>query len=145
MAEAVVLDANVPVRAILDGNEWALDAFDAWNEAGIQILAPELWLPEALTAVRRAVYAGSTSPEVAERAVEGLFKLPVRAIRTDRDLGHAALRWADRIGQAKVYDSLYLAIAERHEVPFVTTDERLLDRCRQLGIDFVQGLPKAAG
>lgn len=145
MAEAIVLDANVPVRAILDGNERALDAFDAWNEAGTAILAPELWLPEALTAVRRALFTGSCGPELAERAVDGLFKLPVRTIRTDRDLGHAAMRWAARIGQSKVYDSLYLAIAERHGVPFVTTDERLLDRCRQLGIDFVEGLPEAVG
>lgn len=142
MGEAIVLDANVPVRAVLDREERALQALDTWNEAGIAILSPELWLPEALTAVRRGVYFGTCPAAVAERAVDALCKLPIRPVRTDRELSHAALRWAARIGQAKVYDSLYLAVAERHEAPFVTTDERLLARCRQLGVDFVGGLPE---
>lgn len=144
MAAAIVLDANVAVRAVLDRQERALNAFDEWNEQGFELIAPDLWLPEVVSAIRRAMASGKRPAGFAEASVDGLLALGVTLIRTDRDLSIAALRWADRIGQAKAYDGLYLAVAERQNARFVTVDQRLLARCSQLGIDFVESLPEAA-
>lgn len=145
MAAAIAVDASVSIRAAVDGEEAAIDAFALWNRAGFDLVAPDLWLPEVISAVRRSVAYGVRPDEDAARVIENLFKLPVQSVATDRDLAHATLRWSSRIGQAKAYDALYLAVAERYEAPLVTADIHLLNRCRQLGIDFVEGLPAAAG
>lgn len=145
MAAAIAVDASVSIRAAVDGEEAAIDAFARWNGIGFDLVAPDLWLPEVITAVRRSVSYGVRSDEDAARVIENLFKLPLQSVPTDRDLAHAALRWSSRIGQAKAYDALYLAVAERYEAPLVTADIHLLNRCRQLGIDFVESLPEAAG
>lgn len=145
MDTATVVDANVAVRAILDEEERAIHALNEWAREGRRLIAPDHWLPEAISAVRRAVWAGIESAESSATLLDDLFGLPVTTIPTDRALADSALRWAARIGQAKAYDSLYLAVAERFRAPFVTLDERLLDRCRQLGLDFVEGLPDVAG
>jgi predicted nucleic acid-binding protein len=143
--DARTVDANVAIRAAVDGAQAALDAFAGWSRAGVELVAPDLWLPEAITAVRRSVAQKRRSASDGEAVIADLFSLPIASIPTDRHLAVAALRWADRLGHEEAYDALYLAVAERHEAPLVTADERLLARCRQLGLDFVEGLPGVAG
>jgi predicted nucleic acid-binding protein len=145
LAIATILDANVAVRAVLEEDERAIQAFDGWAGAGRQLLAPDLWLPEAVSAIRRAVWAGIETVDSSVGVLADLFALPVTLVPTDRDLASSALRWAEQLGQSRAYDALYLAVAERFEAPLVTADIHLLNRCRQLGIDFVEGLPEAAG
>lgn len=143
MAGVIVLDANVPVRAVLDRDEHALEVFRAWAASEVRLVAPDLWLAEALTAIRRALATGAQPAVSGEDLLNDLFALQLDPVETDRALAAAALRWAARIGQSKAYDALYLAVAERFDAPLVTADERLLARCRQLGIDFVEGLAAA--
>ena len=138
----LAIDANVAIRAAVDGDDAALDAFAGWSRARIDLVAPDLWLPEAITAVRRSIAQRKRSPSDGEAVIGDLFTLPIASVATDRELALSALRWADRLGQAKAYDALYLAVAERHDAPLVTADERLLARCRQLGIDFVEAMPE---
>jgi predicted nucleic acid-binding protein len=145
LATAIAIDANVAVRAVLDEEESAVRAFAAWARAETDLLAPDLWLPEAVSAVRRTLAGGHLPASAAAALIDSLFDLPVRTIPTDRSLARAALEWAERLGQSRAYDALYLAVAERHEAPLVTADERLLARCGQLGLDFVEGLPEVAG
>jgi len=143
--DVLTIDANVAIRAAVDGSDAALDAFSAWSAADVELIAPDLWLSEAITAVRRSVARRQRSASDGEVAIGDLFRLPIASVPIDQELALAALAWADRLGQQKAYDALYLAVAERHQAPLVTADDRLLARCRQLGIDFVEGLPGAAG
>lgn len=145
MDVVTTVDANVAIRAILDEDERAVSWFEARVAERARILSPDLWRPEAISAVRRMVAAGTQPSRDLDQLLDDLFALPVALVPTDRELAMAALRWAGRLGQSRAYDALYLAVAERHDAPLVTADDRLLDRCRQLGIDFVQGLPDDAG
>ena len=145
MPDRLTIDANVAIRAAVDGVEAALDALAAWSRADIDLVAPDLWLPEAITAVRRSVARRQRSARDGEAVIGDVFRLPITPIPIDQDLAVAAIRWADRLGHQKAYDALYLAVAERFEAPLVTADDRLLARCRQLGLDFVEGLPGVSG
>lgn len=142
MGIEIAIDANVAVRAVLDEDENAVQAFNSWAREGKLLIAPDLWLPEAVSAVRRAVASGSRPELAAIGLIDSLFDLSVRTVPTDRSLAYGALTWAGRLGQSRAYDALYLAVAEHHEAPLVTADDRLLARCRQLGVDFVEGLPE---
>ncbi len=56
----------------------------------------------------------------------------------DQDLAHRALHWSARLGQAKAYDSFYLALAEREETMLWSADGRLVDRAWQLKLSWVK-------
>jgi predicted nucleic acid-binding protein len=145
MPDVLTIDANVAIRAAVDGVEAALDAFAAWSAADVDLVAPDLWLPETITAVRRSVARRKRTASDGEVVIGDVFRLPITSISVDQDLALAAVRWAARLGHEKAYDALYLAVAERFEAPLVTADERLLARCRQLDIDFVGGVPGLSG
>lgn len=145
MAGVLTIDANVAIRAAVDGVDTALDAFARWSAEGVDLVAPDLWLPEAITAVRRSVARRKRSASDGIVVIGDLFRLPITAIAIDEDLGVSALRWADRLGHEKAYDALYVAVAERFEARLATADERLLARCGQLGIDLVEGVPGLSG
>lgn len=144
MAETIVVDANIAVRAVLphDDRDRCLGAFVAWSRARAAPVAPEHWLAEAVSGIRRTRAAREISDSVAERAVADLFALGLTSVAVDIELAAAGLRWADRLGHSRAYDALYLAVAERFDAPLVTADQRLLARCGQLGVDFVAGLPE---
>lgn len=145
MARAITIDANIAIRTLLPFRGTRLEVLAGWLRRDVRLVAPDLWLVEATSGIRRAVASGDIDREEGEVTAARLFDLPVRVVPTDLALATAALRWADRLGQGKAYDALYLAVAERHEAPLVTADDRLLARCRQLGLDFVEGLPGVAG
>jgi predicted nucleic acid-binding protein len=48
-----------------------------------------------------------------------------------------AFAWAEKLGQARAYDSFYLALAEELETAFMTADKRLATNARQLGLSWV--------
>ena len=50
------------------------------------------------------------------------------------------MHWAERIGQSKVYDSQYLALAESIAADFWTADQRLYHSLQGLGVTWVHSL-----
>jgi predicted nucleic acid-binding protein len=49
-----------------------------------------------------------------------------------------AFSWAEKLGQARAYDSFYLALAEELETTFITADKRLANGARQRGLSWVR-------
>lgn len=56
----------------------------------------------------------------------------------------SALEWAERLGQARTYDAQYLALAEHLGSVFWTADQRLVNRARQLGVEWVRWVGESA-
>lgn len=52
----------------------------------------------------------------------------------------AALLWAERIGQSKVFDAQYLALAESLSAKFRTADQRLFHSLQALGVNWVHAI-----
>lgn len=143
----LVIDASVAVNAVLPTASKkgdALDLFSAWHRTGIQLVAPEIWLPEIVSVIRHTIIGRMISEEEGQVAVEDIFRLGVEVIPSDRNLCGRVLSWASRLGQSKAYDSFYLALAEDLGVPLWTADQRLANAARQLGAGWVHWVGERA-
>jgi predicted nucleic acid-binding protein len=94
--------------------------------AGEQIIAPDLVIPEITNAIWKSVAFGDRTPGVAitilGEAARYFDELVPSVVLKDRALAIALkLRHA-------AYDCFYLALAEMRECRLVTADERLLRR-----------------
>lgn len=115
-----VVDASVLVE-YLAGGEHAGQA-----RASVVAGRQSLWVPHLVDAevghvLRRAVLAGELRPSRAAAALRDLADLPLRRS------GHVGLlerAWALR-RNITFYDALYVALAERLDIPLVTLDARL--------------------
>ena len=114
----IVIDASVALKWVLDepGSEAAVTLRDQ------ELVAPALWLAEAVNALwRRARIGEITDDEAASRFSE-LMNAPVASIAIEPHL-EAALELAAEIGHP-VYDCIYLALALHHGTHVVTADRR---------------------
>jgi predicted nucleic acid-binding protein len=137
---AIVVDANIAIRAVLPVVEKSaiLEVFASWRQSRRLIFAPDILLPEAVSVIRRSVYERWITEAEGKDAVEDVFRLGVEVVPSDAGLCQAALSWSGRLGQSKAYDGFYLAVAERMGAELWTADERLRNRARQLGLDWVR-------
>ena len=137
----VVVDANVAIGAILpvlSAGVDMLEQFAGWRREGVRLVAPMLWLAVCVSVIRRSVHEQAISPGEGRVAIEDLFALEVETMPLDEKMCRSAFAWAERLGQAKAYDGLYLALAERLGAEMWTTDERLVREAQQAGVAWVQ-------
>jgi predicted nucleic acid-binding protein len=135
-----VIDASLGAGAILaiKGMEKVPDLFIRWAEERRGLFAPDLWMIETASVIRQHVFRDLISAEQARQAIHDLESLEVNILPTDFDLLRNAFHWAEKIGQSKIYDSLYLALAERLNAEFWTADQRLVNSTRTLNSDWVK-------
>lgn len=142
MARRIVIDASATLGLFLRlPYSPAVDRWmQAWRAEEAKLFVPTLWEYECLTGLRRAVTLKLISTQEAERMVEDLLRLEFRRTAPTLELHRSALYWAGRIGQSKVYDAQYLALAESLEAEFWTADQRLVRALQDLGVDWVHGI-----
>jgi predicted nucleic acid-binding protein len=136
-----VIDASLAIRAVLPATAEAekdLGVMASWQQAGVSILAPEIWLPEAVSAIRQAVIGHMITEKEGQNAVADIFDLGVEIVLSDAHLCQNALAWAARLGHSKAYDSFYLALAEKTEAELWTADQRLVNRAHQVNVAWVR-------
>ena len=73
-----------------------------------------------------------------ERMAVDLLALEFQRVVPTLELHQSALAWAERVGQAKVYDAHYVALAESLSAEFWTVDQKLFNSLKRLGVDWVQ-------
>ncbi len=115
-----VIDASVLV-AYLAGGEFADQARDALFAEPGAMWAPHLVDAETGHALRRTVIAGELTADAAHAALEDLADMPIRRV------GHKGLlqrAWELR-ENVTFCDGLYVALAERLDMPVLTLDGRL--------------------
>jgi predicted nucleic acid-binding protein len=142
----LVIDASaavwlvLPIVAPID----LTDRFVAWRIEGRPLVAPMLWLAEGASAIRRAVFAGHISEPDGQRALEDLLMLPVDKRPMTAEHCRAAFAWATRLGHARVYDAVYLALAEELTAELWTADKRLASGAAQAGASWVRWIGEDA-
>ena len=139
-----VVDASLAVKWLVDEEDSgkALALYHGWAASGVQVAAPYLMLAEVANALHRKAADGELALQVAIEALEDMDTLEID-FSNPPNIHAGALQLADRLDQGAVYDSIYLALAERLDCELWTADRRFYraarrfsDRIRRLG-DFV--------
>jgi len=126
----VVVDASVFVSRLLrtDPNHSVTCAwFESRDRADGLLVVPALMPPEVAGAIGRRI----RDSRVTRRAVEKLLRIPaLRVVAVDRALSGRAMTLAAEL-RLRGADAIYVAVAQRLELPLVTWDREQHDRSGQ--------------
>jgi predicted nucleic acid-binding protein len=130
----LVLDASALVELVIEGDHraGADEVLDRYR-SGVVLISAAHGPIEAASALRRMTHLGALSPEDGRQAIDWLVDLDVVL---DAPAPRMRRIWALR-DRMSAYDAAYAAAAEALDIPLVTTDGRLLEACRAVGIDAV--------
>ena len=132
----LVIDAGIAVTSGIDVRlSTATEvAWEKWRATSAEIYAPQLWLYEVTSIIRKGLAFGRLEANEAEQGLTTALALGVTLVAADDELCRSALHWAERLGQNAAYDGFYLALASRLQAEFWTTDQRLVNAARQTGV-----------
>ncbi len=140
-SSTLVVDANIAIHYVLQTavpwQEQLLQLWRAWSESGVRLCAPRLWISETFSAVHVILKAGQIGPAEARATLEFLEELELEFFDENFVLCQNAFAWANKIGQSKIYDSIYLALAESLNAEFWTADQLLAGAAQKAGAAWV--------
>lgn len=115
----IVLDSSALVDVVIDqpAREWVLDQI-----TGEEVQAPSHQLAEVLSVLSRLVRAGELGAEEARDACREASTLPQDLVIPSEAHLERAFALRERI---RVFDGLFVALAEDKGCALVTTDRRL--------------------
>lgn len=128
MAEAIVVDSGILIASVFmeTYTEQAKALLERWQQSNIQLAAPRLFHYEIVAVTRKAAFQKRITPQRALEARDYLLSYPVE-MYVDLALLKRAYEFATQFNRPSAYDSQYLAVAERLNCEFWTTDERLFN------------------
>lgn len=104
----------------------AIALWKSWDDAGAQVAVPVLFKYELVAAVRKNVYRQIIQPGTAADVLAALLTREVHPMLDDALL-RRAYELATLFNRPTAYDAQYLALAERLNCEFWTTDQRLVN------------------
>jgi predicted nucleic acid-binding protein len=119
------VDAAVVAKWLFpeEGSGSAIGLFEAWAHGRVELLAPDVLVPELGAICRRKVRAGDLAAKHADEMF-GLLLGALPELTPSADLAPLALQLALRHDRAYA-DALHLVLALREECAYVTAEERL--------------------
>jgi predicted nucleic acid-binding protein len=139
LPERVVIDASVCVELVLPLplREQAYCLVRDWQAGATSMHAPELWLYEVCSSLRKHCVTGLIARKLVVPTLDYLLGLGIQRVPPDRQLGLSAVAWSERTNQRAAYDAAYLALADRLGCPLWTADKRLYHAARDAGAEWV--------
>jgi len=136
---SIVVDANLVAALVIElpYSQKASDKLVAWERAGEELAAPTLMEYEVCSTLRKVLLAGWIAAEEAQVALIRMRRLGIHTVPPTVALHRAALQWAQRLGRSRTYDAQYMALAEELRADFWTSDLKLFNRAKQLGLAWV--------
>ncbi len=148
-AEVLVIDASVAAKWHLSDEEYeeqALSILSSFAQGQVDLVAPgqiRYEVPAAIAVATRG-RRPRLSREQGQEAIAEFLALGIKTVGDD-DLVLAAYGLVHRYGCA-FYDALYLALAQRLAVPFVTADAKLYHSVSEVsGVRWLGDYPPLAG
>jgi predicted nucleic acid-binding protein len=124
----VCVDASFVVKLLAPeaNSERAERLWVGWLEDGVPIVAPVLLAFEVTSALRKQVQRGLIAPERGREAVETFMALAGSLeLVGPEGLHRRAWQLASENHQPNLYDSYYVALAERFACPLWSADDHL--------------------
>jgi len=132
-----VVDANIAVWTIIP-DPYGLGRAHMRRIMGREIIVPGLWVYEVTSTLYRHAQGVAEGEAWLRQTLPVVLALADEIVPASPDLAVAASEWAGRLNQGAAYDAFYLALAEQLGMEFWTGDQRLYNRARQVGADFVR-------
>ena len=123
------VDASLIVRLVTNQNPEIFNLWQAWEAQRINLVAPTLIYYEVVNALYQYERHSELSSSALDAALSSAFALPLR-LHGDPLLHRSALQMTRRYGLPSSYDAHYLALAERLDTEFWTSDRRLANAVR---------------
>lgn len=122
------VDANFIVRYLGSKDPASIyqQKWQQWQAENYTLVAPTLFMYEIANAFHRATRAGQITLEEAEQFIEQALNLGIQ-FYGDAELHRQAFSIAQRYRLAATYDAHYLALADRLNIEFWTSDQRLFN------------------
>jgi predicted nucleic acid-binding protein len=118
-----VVDTNVIAYYLLGAREFASEVRRFWQNVR-EPLAPAVWEAELANVVWMSIRMGALQDVEGASRLHLARRLGIHTVTT-RSLWHGALLRAVQ-SEVAVYDTLFVELADREDVPLVTFDQRLL-------------------
>ncbi|MBI2852350.1 MAG: type II toxin-antitoxin system VapC family toxin [Chloroflexi bacterium] len=122
--QALVLDASVGVKWFSAKGEASLSQALAIRDAHIAqqalILVPDLFFYEVANAI---IHKEFIPLEAAQSAIASMFALGMNVVSMSSDLLGASAMLSRKL-RVTVYDSCYIALAQKYDCPLVTANPR---------------------
>lgn len=123
----LVVDTGILVALLVERDlfhDGAVTLLREWRGLREILIAPRLIQSEVVSIIRRYVYLKDITLEEGEATVEAFLGFDLRLFHDDHLLRRAYLL-AHQFGMPRAYDTQYLALAQRFECDFWTTDKKL--------------------
>lgn len=130
----MIVDASVVVEFVApdaDDTEATHVLFDHWAQTGERLHAPAMLPVEVMNALLTGVRRGRWDGQAADAASGFAASLPI-SLHADPADRHRAWDLARRYDNHRIYDMLYVALAERLGEPLITVDDKLRRRLAPL-------------
>jgi predicted nucleic acid-binding protein len=118
-----VVDTNVVAYYLMGAGDFADESRTLWRSTQ-ELLAPSSWEAELANVIWMAVRNGSIDETEGSIKLELAARLGIHSV-VARTLWQGALTRAVASG-VPVYDTLFVELADREQVPLVTFDRKLL-------------------
>jgi predicted nucleic acid-binding protein len=128
----VCVDAGLLVKFITPEADSSLveALFTQWENDDVEMIAPSFASAEVDSVLRQKVVRSELTAEIAEKAFRVALQLPI-TFDLAEDCRERAWEIAKTLGFPTVYDSVYLALAEKRACEFWTADKRLYERAKK--------------
>lgn len=128
MSKMICVDANFVVFLVQATSETSpfILLWDEWQKQNDRVIAPTLFGYEVTNVFHRMSLAGQISSEEAEQLLEEALNLGI-TLYGDKALHQRALALAKTLNLSAAYDAHYLALSERFNAEFYTSDKRLFN------------------
>lgn len=130
--EKLVLDSSVVIKWFSDedATDKALAIREGYINGKIEIVVPDLLLYEIANALR---YNKSLEAKDVKEAVDSIIKLGIDIIVPTKEVIDLAISFAFEYN-ITVYDAYFLSLASLLKFTCVTTDEKLYNKVKKLGV-----------
>ena len=126
MDSRICIDASLGLKLVLaePDSDRAEAEWQTWLKAGVDILAPFLFIYETSSVLRNRVFRKELTAIEADEAARIIADLGITYLHPP-DIRQSAWELARRFNRPTAYDSFYLALAQHQGCALWTGDKRL--------------------